>query len=183
MEGRTTRGHLHAGRLVACAFVVAAACFLITSSLTAWVNTSSPVRLNLGSGGSGLNLTFGSSGSLSGDGQGFLIGVASFMTVAVLLTLVPYLRVFALAVLASGAAALLLGLGALVTIREPSGSSVLDQIRDKIVQHSPAAGVYLCIIGGSLAVIGGLLTLLTPRTTAVAIPSHVPPSSVRDGPI
>jgi len=46
---------------------------------------------------------------------------------------------------------------------------LIDQLRDEVVQRSPGIGVYLILIGGSLGLLGGVLTLLTPRSTAAGI--------------
>lgn len=153
---------------------LAASCFVVTSSQTVWVKSSSPLKLNLGSAGLGVNLSFSGSGSLLESDQGFVIGLAVFMAVAMVLTLLPYLRVMALAVIAGGGVALLIGFGALSKIRQPSGSGVLDRIGDALIQRSPGVGVYLLIIGGSLAALGGVLTLLTPRSTVTAGPMPMP---------
>jgi hypothetical protein len=162
---------LHGGRIAALLMAVAGAGFMLTASQSAWVRITSPVGGSVGYGGIGLNMDLNQAGGLQEGDAAILAKLALLTSLAAVVALLPFLRIAGLAVGVQGLLAVGAGWLSLWAIRHPhDAGGVLDDIGRALVRQSPGPGPYLLIIGGGLAALSGLLTLLTPRRTFAVVP-------------
>ena len=160
---------LHGGRIAAFLLAVGACVSVVVAGNSSWVKTTSPFGLTAGNNSVvGLSVSLNRAGGLDHETAQAVMALALVIGIAAIVTLVPYLRFVAVGVIVAGGLTAGVGIAELSQINEPAGSGVFDRLRHAVVQQSPGVGVYLMIIGGALAVMSGLVTLLTPRTTAVA---------------
>lgn len=172
-------GQLSGRRILALLMAVTAVGLIFTATQLEWVRVDSRVDVNLSfeSVGAGLNLD--QSAHLEPGDQKVVAGWAVAMLTCALITLVPYLRIAGLFVVALGALCVATGIGALSWTNKPAEGLLDGRFETFVVDVTPGPGPYVLILGGCVGVMSGLVTLLTQRrvgmrTATAAVPYHFP---------
>lgn len=164
---------LSALRLVALAGALGASVLMLVASQLPWIKENPVITPEISFGFGGMTIDLGDSQGLGPSMTQVLVIAALGVATLAIISLIPYLRFLCAAVLLIGGSGVAL---ALVTINEinkavttdprfgsPVGR-VIGNALNHVYQLSPGPGVYILILGGTLAVISGALALLTPRS-------------------